>query len=196
LSGSNSGKEFWLNYRESNKTRDVGSNEQDSGLKEAMQLIDEGESEGSLKMPNGASVYVGQWDTLKQKMIWGTAGREEVETIQNTMTQHFKDVEAVPFKSQEPTNATRHTGKTGTKRGANRKLARTETCIKNPVWKRKNRTNEGDDTSVGGEQLQQGKRKGCSSEEMEGKSQGKKGKSVASFTNCTAEADVQPRPVQ
>jgi hypothetical protein len=108
----------------------VGSNEQDSGLKGAMQLIDEGESEGSLKKPNGSSVYVGQWDTLKQKMIWGTAGREEVETIQNTMTQHFKDVEAVPFKSQEPTNATRHTGKTGTKRGANRKLARTETSSK------------------------------------------------------------------
>jgi hypothetical protein len=104
--------------------------------------------------------------------------------------------EAVTFKSQAPAIATRHSGKTGTKRGAHRKMASTETINKNLVWKRKGRANEGEDTSIGGEQMQQGKRKGCSSEEVEGKSQGKKGKTIVSLTNCMAEADVQPHHAQ
>jgi hypothetical protein len=48
-----------LNSRDSNIKRDMERKEQVSGLKDAMRLIDEGDSEGSLKKLNGSSVYVG-----------------------------------------------------------------------------------------------------------------------------------------
>jgi hypothetical protein len=147
-------RDMRLNSRDSNIKGDIERKEQVSGLKDAMRLIDEGDSKGSLKKPNGSSVYVGQWDTLKQKMIWGTTGIEEVENIQNNMAQHFTDVEAVPFKSQAPATATRHSEMTGTKRGAHWKMTRTKTISKHSVWKRKGRANEGEDTSTGGEQMQ------------------------------------------
>ena len=75
-------------------------------------------------------------------------------------------------------------------------MARTVAGSKTKAWKRKCRDNEGEDNSNVGEQMQQGKRKGYSSEEVEGKTPGKKGKSVFSLTNCTAAAGPQPRPSQ
>jgi hypothetical protein len=61
------------------------------------------------------------------------------------------------------------------------------------MWKRKNRENVGEESNSNGEQMQQGKRKGYSSEEAEGKRLGKKGKSKDVVTNRTAEAGSQPR---
>lgn len=50
----------------------------DSPRREDVQTEKERDLDNPVTVIKGSSIYVGQWDALKEKMVWGTMGKEKV----------------------------------------------------------------------------------------------------------------------